>query len=763
MIIQLYIQEPFSLARSTTQTQQEPLELYDPDATFLSSGVKAGYSIENINEFEEVTTARIIRVIDETSLQLSNTIYEQSAQEINYTITGGLERVDLFKDESVTITDSIQNVKDIEKIFTSFTQSFSVPASKTNNKLFKHYYNFDIVDGYDARKKTEALIELNNLPFRTGKIKLEGVELKNNKPHTYRITFFGDTVELKDKLGESKLSDLDLSAYDLTYNPATIETKLTTAPSSTNHIIAPLITHSQRLFYNSLTSAQTANDGNLEWFSGGGNHIHGVKWNELKYALRVNKIIQQISNQFDLPFSSDFFNNTGVDKMNDLFLWLHRKSGAVEDLEGSTDNYVTQVSGWSTRNDDVFRINSTTFTVNIGGADISNFSEFQLDLNTTSGTSYSVEIFKNGSSIYVETGITNNHTANGYTGDFEIGAGDYTVFITATGSISFSSIVWRATFQEVGDPSTSIDYSTGSFSTNTAFTFNISQQIPDMKIIDFLTGIFKLFNLTAFVVNDIIQVKPLDDFYTSTDTYDITEFIDVESNNVNVALPYKEIEFKFKDTDTFLANKFGELNNREWGKLSYNAGEADLEGKLYKVEVPFGHMLFERLNDLNGGAQTTIQWGYSVDKSQNPYLGSPLLFYPIYNNGTSISFVDAVDADNVASSHKEIVSANMPFNSVSNNSATDDFQLNFNREVSEWTGDTTFADTLFSTNYSDYISSVFNTKQRITKVKAYLPLRILLNYGLGDRFIIAGNQYKINSISTNLLTMESDIELINDL
>ena len=38
------------------------------------------------------------------------------------------ERVDLFKDESVTITDSIKNVKDIDKIFTSFSQSFSLPA-----------------------------------------------------------------------------------------------------------------------------------------------------------------------------------------------------------------------------------------------------------------------------------------------------------------------------------------------------------------------------------------------------------------------------------------------------------------------------------------------------------------------------------------------------------------------------------------------------------------------------------------------------------
>ena len=30
------------------------------------------------------------------------------------------QRLELFKDESVTITDSIQNVRDIDKVFTAF-------------------------------------------------------------------------------------------------------------------------------------------------------------------------------------------------------------------------------------------------------------------------------------------------------------------------------------------------------------------------------------------------------------------------------------------------------------------------------------------------------------------------------------------------------------------------------------------------------------------------------------------------------------------
>ena len=62
-------------------------------------------------------------------------------------------RLDLFKDETVSLTQTIQNVKDVAKVFTSFSKTFSLPASKTYNKIFKHYYNFNIVNVYDARKK----------------------------------------------------------------------------------------------------------------------------------------------------------------------------------------------------------------------------------------------------------------------------------------------------------------------------------------------------------------------------------------------------------------------------------------------------------------------------------------------------------------------------------------------------------------------------------------------------------------------------------
>ncbi len=64
-------------------------------------------------------------------------------QKIQLYIEG--QRLDTFTDESVTITQSIKNVKDIDKVFTDFTKTFSLPSSKTTKTISKHYYNFAIV------------------------------------------------------------------------------------------------------------------------------------------------------------------------------------------------------------------------------------------------------------------------------------------------------------------------------------------------------------------------------------------------------------------------------------------------------------------------------------------------------------------------------------------------------------------------------------------------------------------------------------------
>ena len=667
-------------------------------------------------------------------------------QKIQLYIEG--QRVDLFDDESVVLTQTIQNVKDVQKVFTDYSKTFTLPATKENNKIFKHYYNNSITNGFDGRSRVSATLELNHLKFKKGKIKLEGVDLKNNVPSSYKVRFTGNTVTLKDLLGEDKLGALtDLNSNTLVYNAANVKTKLKANPA-TSDIIAPLITHTERLTYNSLTSNN--DKGNLHYDS---SNVHGVSWDDLKFAIRIDTIIQAIETNYNISFSDDFFTSTNTPYYN-LFMWLHRKKGYVE--SPTATEVESLVNTWTTTSaSQTITLMPNTSTLYVGGTP-SRYSKLDLKLRTTSGFSYSVSVQLNGTQIYNSGSVTGDLDIT--KDDLGTSQGSYNVIIQSAQNITFSEVTWDVGYQLLGGLEVFNTYTSAAFSHTNAFDFIITQQIPDLKIIDFLTGIFKMFNLTSYIDNDTdeVIVKTLDNYYAGGVSYDVTEFVDRDKSSVNVALPFKEITFEHGDTKTLLAAKHSQLFNKTWGKTEYTSGE-NLDGKIYKVKTPFSQLKNERLIDGNNSNSTSIQYGFFVDYNQAPYYGKPLLFYPVRNSGNSISFLDTT------SSHSEVTQYNIPSNSVALSSSTSKYNINFNNEINEYTADNTFTDTLFQAYHSDYISDVFDVTNRLTKVTAYLPLRILLNYTLADRFNISGTTYKINSIKTNMLTGKSDLELLNDI
>jgi len=167
---------------------------------------------------------------------------------------GVYRRVDMFDDETITITSKIQDVRDIGKVFTDFSETFTVPASRENNKIFQHWYKHEIDNGFDARTRKDAIMEMDFSPFKRGKISLENVKLRDNKPFSYTVVFYGNLINLKDLLGDDELSDLaELDDYTHDYNSSNVKTGLQSGLSS-GKIIYPLISHTKRFYYDSATS-----------------------------------------------------------------------------------------------------------------------------------------------------------------------------------------------------------------------------------------------------------------------------------------------------------------------------------------------------------------------------------------------------------------------------------------------------------------------------------------------------------------------------
>ncbi len=162
------------------------------------------------------------------------------------------------------------------------------------------------------------------------------------------------------------------------------------------------------------------------------------------------------------------------------------------------------------------------------------------------------------------------------------------------------------------------------------------------------------------------------------------------------------------------------------------------------------------INTTLNAPRTTIQWGYFVDDNLEAYFGKPLLFYPIrITGGTQLSYRDT------ATSHSALTNYIIPSNSRAISSSTSIDNIHFQNEINEYTGGSTFTGTLFENYYKTYIQDVYNNKRRLTKVKAFLPLKMIYNLKLNDKISLNNNTYIINSIKTDLTTGKSDLELLN--
>ena len=702
------------------------------------------------------------------------------------------QRVDLFKDESVSLTQTIKNVKDLKKVFTEFTQTFSVPASSVNNKIFKHYYNFDISGGFDARIKADAKLELNDLPFKEGKISLLGVDLKNNLAHTYKITFFGNTINLKDILGDAQLSSLAFNGLNKSYKFTEIRDALSPlAIFDSDKIIAPFITHTNRLIYDSSSHPvydPEATTNNL--FAHTGTTHNGVAWNEFKYAIRVQQIISEIQFRYpSIQFSDDFFNDTSNEKFYNLFMWLHRKSGDVEPA--------TQVEVIYTKLEDLISTNTQVVSSVSGGVVFVSASQsnnefansIRVKLTPNTSNIYSYQVIKNGGEIITQgnevsgninvniTSASNFRNNSSYLIQFssplgiEFNAGDIEVEI--------NYIILNPPFPSTSGKDTYENNATVTIDANPDFQFVIAEQIPKMKIIDFLSGLFNMFNLTAYV-NDTgtIVVRTLDSYYAaSTQVYNIDQYLDTTKSTVDIALPFKEINFSYKGLGTFLAKQFNQLTNSGWGSLSYSLdGEIfDTPSEAYKIELPFEHMQFERLYDANttltSTTPTAIQYGYSVNENQQPYIGEPLLFYPIVKTAISTSGGQKPRIrDTQSTAVADLDQFIIPSNSLETLPTTSGkINIHFQNELNEYLANEPtgidnadeFTDTLFETEYKEYIQDVFNTSRRLVKVTAYLPMKVYYNLQLNDLIEVGQSRYKINSMKTDLTTGKTEFELLN--
>jgi hypothetical protein len=654
------------------------------------------------------------------------------------------QRIELFNDETINVTSSIQNVQDLSKTYTDFSQGFTVPASTHNNAIFEHWYQSDVNATTDPNLRKDGFIEIDLTTFRKGKIQLDGAVVSNGKPSAYKITFFGEGVTLKDLFGEDLLSDLDYTALSHEYTSAEVLARIT---NSTNlyDVKWPLITSNRIWQYQSttvnaplpnwLTSTLTNND--IHTNSG------AINKNELFPAVRVTRILQAIASKYGISFQGTFLTD---ERFTKLFLWFKGK----EKFFNSSAPYqidFTSVTPSFTTYDLSSYVDLANNTINIQYID-PNVIYHQLGVSITSVSTsdpYYIDIYQNGN-------LFNTITGSGvqvYLLDIiynTIGLNSvYTFNIRTEGANNLALFVGYQVNYVSGSTTVNDDLLISANNVVTTSGINLSVNAPAIKVEDFLKGIMLMFNMTIYSIKDNeYWLEPLDDWYSKGAVVDITQHTDVTSIEMERMPLYKKIQFKFQDSECFLNKNFSQTYNRSYGDTTY---QYNYDGGEFTIDVPFENLLQQKFT------ATDLQVGYSLNNSFSPYIPKPVLLYQYENQTTNFKY------KNDGSGHSTVTSYT-PFGQdlEFNNS---DVTLNFAPETSTLLN-YPIQNTQFSQYYFSYLYNLYNLKQRLVNVKTNLPTSLITNLQLNDRLVIRDKRYIINEMQSNLNTGDVDFQLILD-
>ena len=658
--------------------------------------------------------------------------------------SGNYSKIELFNNEEITVSSSIQNVNDISKIFTDYSQSFTVPSSVVNNVIFEHFYNNDIDTLLDHNLRRNAYIEIDYMPFRTGKIQLEKAMVKNNQNENYSITFYGETLSLKDKFGDTKLKDLDYTSITTTYTGSQVQSRIT---DTTDYDVRfPLIT-SQRLWtYGDTTSTDISIPGGR------------IDYTELFPALKISKIFEAIETKFSLDFQGLFLTDK---RFTNCFLYCKNK----ELFETWTPNvllnytflypvqYGLNYLGTITATD---YFNTTTetlsysFTNNLTYGQRSHVVDFSIQVITASNCTFIVDVYNFG--VLEQTfSFVNKNTGDSFSNlvidELDVvGLNRQLTFKVRANKDS----VYRC-FVGYYQNSTNYDLlfsikASSATTTASVGSIDLSSFMPDMTVYDFLAGIFKNFNLTCYAKSKtIFQIEPLEDWYNKGRIIDITKHTTTEEISVSRVPLYKTIKFEHEQSQSFMNREFFDLFGKEYGDLNntYNYDGAD-----YQIKVPFENLLHSEFDG------TMTQVGYCLTKKPDfkPYIPKPILLYMYEQQSTSIKFYNG--------STTNTLTTYMPFGQDMKKS-TVNYSLNWGSDNSSLLN-VPITQGKFATYYYGYLSNLFNKKNRITNVKTILPLSILTTLKLNDRLVIRDKRYIINQMNSKLTNGEVSLELIND-
>jgi len=218
----------------------------------------------------------------------------------------GFTQLDLFADETITVSDNVTGLFDVGVLPSDFTRQISIPGTKVNNAFFEHVYDISIKNPYlfSTNVKVPAYFDFDGLYVSQGYLQLNSVKVRANRfVDSYEISIFGGLSSFARDINRKFLTDLDtLSQYNHTASYDNIVTSWSGSLFS-GDIVYPLADYGSGYNYTR---------GQYEQF--GIDDTNGaIPVQNFKPAIRVKPVLDAIFTEAGYTYSSSFLDQAFLD------------------------------------------------------------------------------------------------------------------------------------------------------------------------------------------------------------------------------------------------------------------------------------------------------------------------------------------------------------------------------------------------------------------------------------------------------------------
>jgi hypothetical protein len=670
---------------------------------------------------------------------------------------GNASTIDLYENEKMHLNYKFTDLTDFSSVG-NYSREFRIPASKTNVDFFGAIFNVNFDGWFDFRKKVEATLTVNTIPIASGHVQVKKLYWQSGKLFEFEVVFFGEVPNLARLLNEKKLRDIEsIVAGDLDYD--LLHENVETPPNE--HTILTLCDK-----WN-LTASNTEGQPVYSTVIGGQPTYKPLYVGHLTPAVKAQYLFDQIMNDAGIQYTSDNLSgcleNVYVPFVNGQYL---NGSLGLNDI-ASTLAYATDQTFTFTPTNNIknFYLPLTEYEDAgndwSGGIYTAPFSgQFSLRIwanatATSSGSNYVTELAGNiyffVNDILVEESFFNfTDNTNVYSHTFNL---DRTITTNLnegdTLKIKFncSDALGVSTFDITFEGNGANDY-TGTgvelVSVGTALTNDtvlMEFNAPDMKQIDFITSIQKMFNL-AFVADrtlpNTLRIEPLVEYIGAGNTLDWSSKLDLSKDIMyypTVDMQKAKFTFTYAEDGDFYNSVYKD-NGRIYGRYEITENDFEVINEFAtgeeKVELAFASTPSAPVEN------TDVVVPKFLNSEGQFVQPKPRILY--YFADFFVNMFDEVSGDVVQTAVKCLN------NYSTMNANVSDSDLNFAPEIPIHTIIANPYDNLYNRWWRNYYRELYDGQARIMEGMFALTLNDIFTFQWSDKIWIVDSWWRVLDI-----------------